>query len=143
MKKAMFLTAAFVCLLICTSAFSGQQSDESKPLLDSFLIKNETPIDNCEQRGLAGKILFFGSKNCPYCVRVKPIIESIIKEEGLEAYYEEFDLAEPAALRKFRTCHCELDLAFVPILIVNCQVVPGEKSQDEYRAVLQKFKALL
>jgi len=142
MKKLVFLCVVLFSLI--GACDKSKDKNDIKPVtLNKFIITDETPIDNCSSRNLSNKIIYFMSKYCPHCQQVKPIIRRIIKEEKLEKYYEEFDLADENARIKFEKCNCFVELQFVPVLVVNCQVLPGARSEKDYTDLLKKFKMSL
>ena len=111
--------------------------------LNFFTITDDTPIDNCNERNLSNKIIFFMSQNCPHCHTVKPIIEKIINEEKLKKYYQLFDLANQDSKKRFQELNSKINLQFVPVLLINCNVLSGAKSEGEYRDLLKRFKLSL
>lgn len=95
-------------------------------------------VKQCKERGLDNKILFLVSRYCPKCKKVKPVIEKLVKDEELELYYEPLDLTYSFDRKQLENYNIEVQ--FVPTLIVDCRVYVGAKEPEQYQDIIKTFK---
>ncbi|MFH1829668.1 MAG: hypothetical protein ABH871_02675, partial [Pseudomonadota bacterium] len=78
------------------------------------------------------------SRYCPKCKQTSSVIEDIIRKEGLESYYIPLDITTAYGMKQLRTY--DLEVQFVPTLIVNCMAYVGQKPAEQYNNIMKAFK---
>ena len=144
MATILILTATFIGYPSETrpeaSVEKGQSGKVAPKTTSAPQIKVATngTIKQCKERGLQNKILFLVSRYCPMCKKVKPVIEKLVRDEELELYYEPLDLTHSFDRKQLEGYNIEVQ--FVPTLIVDCRVYVGAKKPEQYQDIIKTFK---
>ena len=115
-------------LLLVIFVFGCTQHNTTGAMI---MIDKETtiPEDACLASGLQNKVVFIGSAYCGHCAQAEPKLEKIESELGKDFIFldlsEEEDLAIAESLN--------LKVVYTPTVLVGCDVLLGDKSEEFYR----------
>lgn len=63
------------------------------------------------------KLVYIGRPTCPDCVEIQPILEELLKSEGLTAYYYNTDKAKKRSMDQFNEIKETVGVQYVPTII--------------------------
>lgn len=134
-----FVIAATVAVVgYVSGAWTKNTPEKTKITVSKIRIITNGSIAQCRERGLENKILFLMSRYCPNCKKVKPVIEKLVRDEELELYYQSLDLSFGSERNQLNGYNIEVQ--FVPTLIVNCYAYVGAKKREQYSDILKAYK---
>ncbi len=145
--RIVFVIISVMALMGCTFETKLKDQPEMSKLDQTFVDKKDVPklkiktstiIEQCSQRTLRNKILYILSRHCPKCKRGRIVLENIIRSEGLESYYIPIDLSAHAD--RERLAAYNLEVQFVPTLIVDCVAYVGANHTQHYADIIKVFK---
>lgn len=101
--------------------------------------ENFIDIDTKELNNLlkedSKKIIYIGRPTCPGCVRLEPVLDNILKEENIKAYYYNTKTAREKELEEFEYAIEDLNALYIPLIL--CYEGDKEIDRLEYYDFLE------
>lgn len=132
--KLLKLVALFSLVFLiaaCNPQTNGYTIDNGVILLDK---EGTIPSELCQERNLQDQIIVLESKYCHACETALPKMKDAAKELALNLVF--LDLSEKADYS--RVNQLKILPHYTPTLIVKCHVYIGDKSKEDYLAVLRQ-----
>jgi glutaredoxin len=122
-------------VLGCTSTGSTTSEETGSKKIDIMLDRNQLlSQNNCEQLDLESDITMIGSRYCPHCNAIDPILEDIAQEQNLT--YKKYDIVD--ADEKQAIIDKGISAKSVPVTIIGCRVLIGERTEQEFQEVINQ-----
>jgi len=98
-----------------------------------FIMTVEAVSIQCKP-ALQNKIVLIVSQHCPQCKKALPVIEQVIENKNLEKNFQLLNINNQIDRNYIKDNN--INLRFVPTLIVNCQYHVGVFSKAEYEKII-------
>ena len=124
-----------VILLVANSSENNGPVDNGDNHIIIISQEGSFTSQECEARGLAGKVIMLESAYCHACQSTKPTFLAACEAKGVIPII--LDLAEAEDYAQMESY--KINIQFTPTFIFGCDYYIGTKSQSDYENYLDKF----
>jgi len=130
-----------ILILLLSGCQQVQKTDkianDSVMRTDTFLIENSGHFskEDCLKHGFGDEVIMIESRYCPHCQETKPKFIEACKELGIEPSILDVVKTEDVNTIKKHG----IEVKYTPTFIIGCDYYVGEKTQQEYTTLLEKF----
>ena len=127
-KTKKLVTILFLVLILINGCGKKDNPNFSEIIiLDQDITLNQT---KCSERNLEDKVIMIESKWCGHCSKVRPLLEEISEEKGVDITFLNLGRDHEEIVSY------GIDVKYTPTVLINCNVVIGARSKEYYEDVI-------
>lgn len=118
----------------CASPTPESQGDEQAGLgMVTISEDGSLSPEECERRGLEGKVLMLESRYCGHCRETRPDFIAACEDAGIEPMI--LDVSEDEGAKALRSYG--ISIRYTPTFVIGCDYYVGAMSMEEYISLLE------